>query len=131
MKKWATIFGIAFLGAGIAGFVPALTPEGRLFGLFAVDTMHNIVHIASGLAALAVAAMSEHACRNYFRIFGVVYALVTVMGFLASRDGMVMGMAMNMADNVLHLVLSAALLWLGFFRHFDVTTTRGPGLSGT
>ena len=130
MKKWATIFGIVFLALGVAGFVPALCPDGKLFGLFAVDTMHNIVHLGSGVAALAVAAMGEHASRNYFRIFGAVYALMMVMGFFASRDGMVMGMAMNMADNFLHLALAAVMLGLGFLWHRDVPTTRGPGLSG-
>ena len=105
--------------------------DGKLFGLFAVDTMHNIVHIASGLVALGLAAVSDAACRTYFRIFGVVYALVTAMGLLASRDGQVMGMAMNMADNFLHLGISALLLWLGFFWSRDVLPThRGPDLRG-
>ena len=130
MKKWATIIGALFLVAGIAGFIPALCPNGLLLGLFAVDTMHNIVHIASGLAALGLAAVSENACRNYFRIFGTVYALVTLMGFFGARDGMVMGMAMNMADNFLHLGLSALLLWLGFFHNRAPLPGRGPDLRG-
>ena len=131
MKRWATIFGIVFLAMGIAGFIPALCPNGLLFGIFAVDAMHNIVHIASGLLALGMAAAGEGAARNYVRIVGVVYGLVTVMGFIAGRDGMVMGMAMNMADHFLHLGLTAVLLWLGFFWHRDLPARgAGPDLRG-
>ena len=117
MKRLAMIFGVLYLIAGIAGFVPALCPDGKLFGLFAVDAMHNVVHIASGVAAIAMASAGELWARNFFRIFGVVYGLVTLMGFFASRDGMVLGMAMNMADNFLHLAISAVSLYLGFFWH--------------
>ena len=131
MKRWATIFGVVFLAVGIAGFIPALCPNGLLFGIFAVDAMHNIVHIASGVLALGMAAAGEGAARNYFRIFGVVYALVTVMGFVAGRDGQVMGMAMNMADHFLHLALAVALLGLGFFWHRDIPARgAGPDLRG-
>jgi hypothetical protein len=57
MKTFALIFGLGFLAAGIAGFVPGLCPDGKLFGLFAVDTLHNIVHVATGALALAMRAM--------------------------------------------------------------------------
>lgn len=126
MKRAAQIVGVLFLVAGIAGFIPALCPDGKVFGIFAVDAMHNAVHIISGIIALAMAFGEEATARTYFRIFGVVYALVTVLGFMAGRDGQVMGMAMNMADNVLHLVFAVAFLYLGFGWHRALPPTRGP-----
>jgi hypothetical protein len=48
----------------------------------------------------------------YFKVFGVVYALVAVIGLTMS--GLVLGMMMNMADNILHVVIAAAALWIGF-----------------
>ena len=125
MKRLALIFGVLFIATGLAGFVPALCPNGLLFGLFATNAMHNIVHIASGILALAMAFGTDGTARNYFRIIGVVYALVTIMGFAAGNDGQLMGMAMNMADNFLHLFLAVAGLWLGFFWNRDVI--RGGG----
>jgi hypothetical protein len=117
MKRAAQIVGVLFLIAGIAGFIPDLCPNGMLFGIFAVNGMHNIVHIASGILALAMAFGTEGTARNYFRIVGVVYALVTILGFVAGRDGVLMGMAMNMADNALHLSFAVAFLYLGFLWH--------------
>jgi bacteriorhodopsin len=114
MKRLAQVIGVVFLIAGIAGFIPALCPNGLLLGLFAVNGMHNIVHILSGILALAMAFGTEATARNYFRIVGVVYALVTVLGFVAARDGMLMGMSMNMADNFLHLGFAIVFLWVGF-----------------
>ena len=42
LRKAATIFGIVFLLVGIAGYIDPLTPDGRLFGLFAVDNEHKL-----------------------------------------------------------------------------------------
>jgi hypothetical protein len=123
MKRLALIFAVLFIGAGLAGFVPALCPNGMLFGLFATNAMHNIVHILSGVLGLAMAFGTEATARNYFRIIGVLYALVTILGFAAGRDGMLMGMAMNMADNFLHLVFAVAGLWIGFL--WNRTPVRG------
>ncbi len=112
IEKFAWVFGIVFLAVGVLGYVPGITSDGMLLGLFQVDGLHNIIHIVSGLAALA-AAWGLYAPRLYFRVFGVVYALVTVLGFIG--DGSVLGLIMvNMADNVLHLVIAAAALWIGF-----------------
>src|SRR5438046_3506323 len=108
MKRLAQIVGVVFLIAGIAGFIPALCPNGLLLGAFAVNGMHNIVHILSGILALAMSFGTEALARTYFRIVGVVYALVTVLGFVAGGGGMLMGIAMNMGDHFLHIPGSAA-----------------------
>ena len=124
MKRAAQIVGVLFLIAGIAGFIPALSPNGMLFGLFAVNGLHNIVHIGSGILALAMAFGTDATARTYFRIIGVVYALVTVLGFVAGRDGLLMGVAMNRADNVLHLLFAVAFLYLGFAWHRELPPHR-------
>lgn len=114
LKRAAIIFGIAFLAAGILGFVPALTPNGKLLGIFQVDTLHNIVHIASGAVALWVGYTSESASRMYFQIFGIVYALVTVAGLFYGDRPLLGLMAHNTADVVLHFLIAAVALYLGF-----------------
>ena len=112
MQKLARVFGYVFVAVGVLGFVPGVTTaDGQLLGIFQVDTMHNIVHLLTGVLALA-AAMGTGAYVNlYFKVFGVVYALVTVLGFLS---GSVLGMVTNGADNVLHLVIAAIALYVGF-----------------
>lgn len=112
VQKLAWVFGIVFLAVGVLGFVPALTPGGYLLGLFMVDPLHNVIHIASGLLALGAVLMGNYA-RLYFQVFGVVYAVVAVVGFL--QGDTVLGLIMtNMADHVLHLVIAVVALWVGF-----------------
>ncbi len=112
IQKAAKWFGIVFLLIGVLGFIGALTPEGKLLGIFAVDAVHNIIHILSGIVALALAGSAKGA-RSFFQIFGIVYALVTVIGLLGS--GSILGFFMvNGADNILHLVISVIALYFGF-----------------
>ena len=126
MKRFAQVFGAAFLLAGIAGFIPALCPDGKLFGLFAVDTVHNLVHIATGVISIALSMVSEAATRNFFRIFGIVYGLVAVLG-LFSGDQPVLGlMANNMPDVILHFAASFVALYCGFAGAGMTPPSRGP-----
>jgi hypothetical protein len=115
IRTIANVFGVVFLLVGILGFIPGVTTDGHLLGIFHVNTAHNIVHIASGLAALIAANMSERAALNYFRIFGAVYALVAILGFVTGGDAPLLGIiANNPADNWLHAGIAAVSLILGF-----------------
>ena len=114
MKKVATIFGVILLAVGVMGFVPALVPEGRLLGIFAVDGVHNMVHIGTGIAAIACAMASDGAARAFFKVFGIVYALVAVLGIFHGTDPLLGVMAHNVADTFLHFGIAAFALYMGF-----------------
>lgn len=113
LRLWGVLFGIAFVAAGVMGYMPAFVPDGKLFGIFEVDSMHNMVHAGSGIVALLAAAASVAYCRLYFRVFGIVYGIVAIAGFLLAGNLMVMHV--NMADNYLHLGIAIVSLYLGFF----------------
>ena len=99
---------------GILGFVPALNPDGKLLGLFAVNGMHNIIHLATGVVALIVGYAGDSASKIFFQIFGVIYALVAVLGFVQG-DQMLLGMVSNnAADTWLHVAIALVALYLGF-----------------
>jgi hypothetical protein len=121
LKPAAIIFGIFFLVAGIGGFVPALAPNGMLFGIFMVGPVHNCIHLASGVAALLCAFTGAGAARKYFQIFGVVYLLVAVIGFVYGNTPLLGMVEHNKADIGLHLVIAAASLYLGFMAPRAVT----------
>lgn len=115
LKRAATIFGIAFIAAGILGFVPGITTaEGHLLGIFHVNAVHNVIHILSGAVALFAGYHSEYASRLYFQIFGVVYALVALLGLFYGSSPILGIVANNTADVVLHAVIAAVALYLGF-----------------
>ncbi len=115
LKKASMVFGVVFLLVGLLGFVPGVTTTDsngmqQLLGLFMVDPLHNAVHLLSGIAGL-VAAMNAKYAKMYLVGFGVIYGLVTLVGFF---DETIFGlMHVNMADNWLHLLLTLGLLGAG------------------
>jgi hypothetical protein len=114
LKTAAIIFGIVFLLVGVLGFVPGITTGQMLLGIFHVNTVHNLVHLLSGAVALLTGLKSTAAARTYFRVFGIVYALVAVLGFIVG-NGLLLGLVSNnMADTWLHVVIALVALALGF-----------------
>ena len=114
-KSMAVLFGIVFLVVGILGFVPAVTKDQMLLGIFHVNAAHNCVHLLSGVVALICGMMGVGAARMYFKLFGLVYAAVAVLGFLNPGDTMLLGLiSNNMADTWLHVAIAAVSLLLGF-----------------
>jgi hypothetical protein len=115
IKTLATIFGVVFLIVGILGFIPGVTDNGHLLGIFHVNTAHNLVHIVSGIVALIAAATSARAAQNYFRVFGLIYGVVALLGFLTGGDQPLLGIiANNAANNWLHVGIAVISLALGF-----------------
>lgn len=112
VQTLAKVLGWVFVVVGVLGFVPVVTSNGSLLGLFDVDATHNVVHLLSGIVALLM-ARSEGNARLYMKIFGVVYALVTIVGFVQG-DTVLNLFVVNGADNVLHLVIAAVALYAGF-----------------
>lgn len=110
-QKAAIAFGVVFVLIGVLGFVPAAVDGSQLLGIFHINTLHNVIHLASGAAALLSAATHKTA-KLYFAVFGIVYGLVTVLGF--ATHSLLGLMHLDLADNILHLVISLASLYLGF-----------------
>ena len=113
VTKAAMWFGVVLLAVGVLGFVPGITSNGLLLGIFEVDLLHNLVHVVTGAVAIWASRAGMSASRNFFKVFGVVYALVTVLGFVTGM-GLAVAIPVNMADNLLHVVIAAVALYLGF-----------------
>lgn len=115
VKKFVLALGAVFVLIGILGFIPAVTPNDQLFYLFEVDATHNVVHLLSGIVALAAVAAGGGYVRLYAQVFGLVYGLVAVLGFLGGDGTSVLGfLHVNTADNFLHLAISLSLLYAGY-----------------
>lgn len=120
----AMLFGIVFVLIGVLGFVPALVPGGALLGIFDVNPLHSIVHLLFGV--LGIAAASTGMGRMYNRVVGVVYFALALLGFIPALiiGGNLLGLvSINLADNLLHLVIGAVLIIVGFFVADRVTST--------
>jgi hypothetical protein len=82
--------------------------QGDGFLGFEVNGWHNLVHIASGLLLLSAFRKAKSA-KTIALVFGVLYAIVTLIGLIDGND--VLGfIPINPADNILHLLLSAAAI---------------------
>src|ERR1700687_2215259 len=102
VKMAAILFGLVFLVLGILGFIPVATSNEMLLGTFHVNFAHNLVHLASGVVFLLCGMAGAGPSRMFFRIFGIVYALVAVLGFMKG-DGLLLGIVSNnAADTYLH-----------------------------
>ena len=117
----ALVFGIAFLGAGILGFIPGITTNygemkfagsesgAELLGIFQVSVLHNIVHLLFGVAGLAFARTVDGA-RTYLLGSGVIYIVLFLYGLLVSAGSDANFVPANNADDFLHLALGVGLL---------------------
>jgi len=110
-QLYALLFGITLLAVGILGFIAdssfdtGSNVQGSDFIIFEVNGWHNLVHIASGLAGIALSRRADSA-RLFALGFGAVYLLVTILGFIDGND--VLGLfPVDAADNVLHLAIAA------------------------
>ncbi|MEA5365246.1 DUF4383 domain-containing protein [Amycolatopsis sp., V23-08] len=141
----ATIVGAVFLLVGVLGFVPGITTDydqlsfaghnsmAMLLGVFMVSILHNIVHLAFGVAGLA-AARTPRGAHLYLIVGGIVYLVLWIYGLLIDHGSDANFVPVNTADNWLHLGLGVGMIALGLLtarasRH--VTTpgsAREPGL---
>ena len=123
----ALVIGIVFVLIGLAGFlVSSSMAVGNLLG-FDVDLVHNLVHLITGIVALA--AVYTGWSRRFNQIFGIIYILVGLAGLIYPAlysNGLLMGMMhVNAADHVLHLVVGIVAAAVGFFvADYPATATR-------
>ena len=103
------IIGVVFVVVGILGFVP--NPLVSSTGIFMVNAAHNLVHLISG--AVILAGVYSFGSALALKIIGVIYAIIAILGLFMGGD-MLFGIAMNMADHWLHVVLAVVILLAGF-----------------
>lgn len=132
-KTISTILGIAFILVGIVGFVAP-----NFLGTH-LSLAHNLVHIISGAAALYFGlAGSLSSARLFCIVFGIVYLLLGVVGFLLGGSGTPSGTMAGMGtdsrlftvipgqlefgtmDHVVHILLGLVFLIGGFITKADV-----------
>jgi hypothetical protein len=108
VKPLTGLLGIVLLAVGVLGFF-----NDPILGLFDVNTLHNIVHIASGILGLAAAGSGYGMSRTYLIVFGLVYAVVALLGFINLAVAVSL-LELNPMDNYLHMAIAAVCLVVGF-----------------
>jgi hypothetical protein len=114
----------AFLVVGVLGFIPGVTTHhdalqfaghhsgAKLFGVFAVSILHNLLHMAFGLVGL-VLARTYSLARAYLLIGGLAYLGLWGYGILIDHGSTANVIPLNGADNWLHFGLGVGMVLLG------------------
>jgi hypothetical protein len=114
-QVFALVIGATLLVAGIVGFFYNAsfgtgdgTERDALLGILDVNGWHNVVHVASGAIGLLLAS-SYGGARLYALVFGGVYLVVALVGFLAGDGEEILNLIpVNTEDNFLHLLIGLA-----------------------
>jgi hypothetical protein len=126
LRLVATVVGATFLLVGILGFIPGITTNyddlafaghhsaAKLLGIFEVSVLHNLVHVAFGVAGLALARRARPAA-NYLIGGGLIYAVLWIYGLVVEHDSKANFVPLNSADNWLHFLLAVGMIALGAF----------------
>jgi hypothetical protein len=116
--------GIVFLLVGVLGFVPGVTTsydqmqlaghesEAMLFGIFQVSVLHNVVHLAFGVAGVLMARTWSTA-RTYLLGGGAVYLALWAYGMAIDHGSEANFVPLNAAVDWLHFGLGVGMIGLG------------------
>lgn len=120
----SAVVGVVFLAVGVLGFVPGITTEydtmeiagheseAMLLGVFQVSVLHNVVHLAFGVAGIAM-SRAIVSSRAYLIGGGVIYLALAAYGMVIDKNEDANFVPLNTADDWLHLGLGVGMIALG------------------
>lgn len=128
--------GVIYLLVGVVGFFQTgldgfAHHEGELLlGIFEVNPLHNIVHLIIGAAGIMLWQPLSRA-RVYGWLLAIGYGATFLYGlFVANQDTQANFLALNWADNWLHIVSALAGLAIALWPANDRRTDDAHSESG-
>jgi hypothetical protein len=126
IRTFALIFGIIYVVVGILGFVPGLTSHhadmppismdsfyGKILGLFPVNILHNIAHLAIGVWGV-LASRSISGARFFAKALAVIYGLLAILGLIPATNTMFGLIPIYGHDIWLHALSALIAAYFGF-----------------
>jgi hypothetical protein len=116
-QMFALVFGVVYLIVGIVGFAVTGFDDfaGKTFNdeliVFALNPLHNIVHLLLGAVWIG-ASRTHEAAKGINLLFGIVLALVFILGMVGALEWLAIEGAES-PDNYLHLATAALALYFG------------------
>ena len=136
---FALIIGIAYLGAGLLGLIPAaLMPPpadappttftmlyGYLLGLFPVNVLHTAVHLAIGFWGLTAWKRLEDA-KVFSRSLAILYGALAVMGLVPGLNNVFGFIPLHSHDVWLHAGTAALAAYFGWRSEVHMERRHNP-----
>ena len=136
-RTFALVWGVVFLGLAATGLIPGLlqpphaadpglsvdSMHGRALGIFPVNILHTLVHLAFGIWGL-VASRSWDAAKGYAKAVAIIYAMFVVMGLIPGLDTTFGLVPLHGNDVWLHLLLAVPAAYFGFMHRDNRTSDR-------
>jgi hypothetical protein len=116
-RKIAFWFGVIYVVIGVLGFIPGITVasdqpgHGLLLGIFAVNTLHNLVHLIAGAGLIAAGLAAPGTASTLLTILAVIFALLVPASFIAP---IIEAVPLNVPDTLLHAVSALLVAYLAW-----------------
>lgn len=136
-RNFAITMGVIYLLVGVLGLIPGMisapppeappvavgTGYGYLMGLFPVNVLHNLVHLAIGIWGLAAYRSVAHAV-TFSRGLAIFYGILTVMGLIPVLKTTFGLIPLFSHDIWLHAVTAAIAAYFGYGTAAEVVGTE-------
>lgn len=112
--------GVALAAVALLGFAMSAMTKGKFVpGFLDFDLAHNGVHLLLAVVALAVGfgGASRAFSKNLAKVVGVVYLALAAVGFVSADVfgiGKLLGLHLELGENLVHLVLGVWGAYAGF-----------------
>lgn len=136
-RYFALACGVIFALAGVAGFIPIITPPveadaprlviatgyGYLLGLFPVNLLHDLVHLTISVSGF-LAFRSQAAARSFARALAIFLGLLALMGLSPALRTVFGFIPLYSHDIWLHGVEAAIAGYFGFVTPTEPTSAK-------
>lgn len=111
---WAALAGIVLVGAGLLGFLNTSLVGEADNALVRTGTVHNIIHLLTGLVALHIAfSLTGEQQVNAVLGFGILYAIILVVVIASPTLFGLFSVPANPVGHAIHAAVAVVSLVIG------------------
>ena len=128
IRYFAIAAGMVYALVGLLGFVPGINVDGPpdaptlaidsfygyLLGLFPVNLLHNVVHLAIGAWGIVAYSRGIPGSRAFARGLAILYGVLTILGLIPGLNTLFGLVPLYGHDVWLHAVTAAAAAYFGW-----------------
>jgi hypothetical protein len=120
-RNWIVLAGVVLVLVGLLGFI-ANPLVGRADALIPTGTVHNIVHLVTGVLALYIGFMLKGVnLVNGVIGFGILYVVILVAVLISPTLFGLFDVAANIYLHVIHAALAVVSLGVGYMARNSAT----------